>query len=55
MAENYTKVHRQQMCERLLTKGAETLNELDILEILLFARQPRRDTKRLVKIPDPAV
>ena len=55
MAEHHTKGHRQQMCERLLTKGTETLNELEIMEMLLFAGQPRGDTKRLVKIPDPAV
>ena len=32
------------MRERLLTKGAETLTELEILEMLLFAGQPRGDT-----------
>ena len=38
------------MRERLLTKGAETLTELEILEMLLFAGQPRGDTKPLAKI-----
>jgi len=34
---------------RLLSKGAETLTELEILEMLLFAGQPRGDTKPLAK------
>ena len=38
------------MRERLLTKGFEKLNELEILEMLLFAGQPRGDTKPLAKI-----
>ena len=37
------------MRERLLSKGAETLTELEILEMLLFAGQPRGDTKPLAK------
>ena len=37
------------MRERLLSKGAETLTELAIIEMLLFAGQPRSDTKRLAK------
>ena len=37
------------MRERLLSKGAETLTELAILEMLLFAGQPRGDTKPLAK------
>ena len=35
------------MRERLLSKGAETLTELEIFEMLLFAGQPRGDTKHL--------
>ena len=50
MADRHTKGHRQRMRERLLTKGAETLTELEILEMLLFAGQPRGDTKPLAKI-----
>ena len=38
------------MRERLLTKGAETLTELEILEMLLPAGQLRGDTKPLAKI-----
>ena len=37
------------MRERLLSKGAETLTELEIFKMLLFAGQPRRDTKPLAK------
>ena len=37
------------MRERLLSKGSETLTELEILEMLLFAGQPRGDTKPLAK------
>jgi DNA repair protein RadC len=50
MADHHTKGHRKRMRERLLTKGAETLTELEILEMLLFAGQPRGDTKPLAKI-----
>ena len=37
------------MLERLLSKGAETLTELEMLEMLLFAGQPRGDTKPFAK------
>ena len=37
------------MRERLLNKGAEMLTELEILEMLLFAGQPRGDTKPVAK------
>ena len=43
------------MCERLLNKGVKTLTELEIIDLFWFAGQPSGDTKRLVKIPDPAV
>ena len=49
MADHHTKGHRQRIRERLLSKGAETLTELEILEMLLFAGQPRGDTKPLSK------
>ena len=49
MADHHTKRQRQCMRERLLSKGAETLTELEILEMLLFAGQPRGDTKSLAK------
>ncbi len=37
------------MRERLLSKGAETLTELEILEMLLFDGPPRGDTKPIAK------
>ena len=37
------------MGERLLSNGAETLTERAILQMLLFAGQPRSDTKPLAK------
>ena len=49
MADHLTKGYRQRMRERLLSKGAETLTELEILEMLLFAGQPRGDTKPFAK------
>ncbi len=41
--------HRQRLRERLLTAGAEALQDYELLEFLLFATQPRRDTKPLAK------
>ena len=38
------------MCERLLAEGAETLTELKILEMLLFAGQPQGDMKSLADV-----
>ena len=49
MADHHTKGHRQRVREELLSKGAETLTELEIPEMLLFAGQPRGDTKPLAK------
>ena len=47
MTDHYTKEPRQRMRERLLTKVTKTLIKLEIQEMLLFARQPRDDTKPL--------
>ncbi len=41
--------HRGRMRERLLSRGAETLADYEILEMLLFLGIPRRDTKPLAK------
>ena len=37
------------MRRRLLEKGGDTLTEIEILEMLLYAGQPRGDTKPLAK------
>lgn len=49
MAVHHTKGHRKRMRDKLLTKGAEALTELETLEMLLFAGHPRSDTKPLAK------
>lgn len=41
--------HRERLRERLLESGAETLPDYELLEFLLFAGIPRRDTKPLAK------
>jgi DNA repair protein RadC len=41
--------HRRRLRERLLAAGAESLADYELLEFLLFATQPRRDTKPLAK------
>ncbi len=41
--------HRGRMRERLLSRGADTLADYEILEMLLFLGIPRRDTKPLAK------
>ena len=41
--------HRERVRERLLTRGAEALADYEILEVLLFANYPRRDTKPVAK------
>ncbi len=41
--------HRARMRDRILAKGADTLTELELLEILLYAGNPRGDTKPLAK------
>ncbi|MCF6321226.1 MAG: DNA repair protein RadC [Rhizobiaceae bacterium] len=41
--------HRDRLREKFRTKGADTLAEYEILELLLFRSIPRRDTKPLAK------
>jgi DNA repair protein RadC len=41
--------HRERMRERVLTAGARSLADYEILEMLLFAAAPRGDTKPLAK------
>jgi DNA repair protein RadC len=42
--------HRERLRERLLNGGTEPLADYELLEFLLFASIPRRDTKELAKI-----
>ena len=41
--------HRARMRQKLLTKGQESLSELELLEMLLYAGNRRGDTKPLAK------
>ncbi|HZU91030.1 MAG TPA: DNA repair protein RadC [Stellaceae bacterium] len=41
--------HRQRLRERLLAAGGEALPDYELLELLLFAANPRRDMKPLAK------
>jgi DNA repair protein RadC len=41
--------HRQRLRERLLAAGAENLPDYELMEVLLFAANPRGDTKPLAK------
>lgn len=41
--------HRQRLRERLIAAGAESLPDYELLEVLLFANDPRRDMKPLAK------
>lgn len=41
--------HRKRMRARILDKGADSLTELELLEVLLYAGNTRRDTKPLAK------
>lgn len=41
--------HRDRLRQRFLTAGASALADYEILELLLFAAIPRRDTKPLAK------
>jgi DNA repair protein RadC len=41
--------HRDRVRERLLTRGAEALADYEILEVLLFANYPQKDTKPIAK------
>ncbi|USG59506.1 DNA repair protein RadC [Sneathiella marina] len=42
--------HRERMRTRILTSGANSLADYEILEMLLYAAIPRRDTKPLAKL-----
>jgi DNA repair protein RadC len=41
--------HRQRLRERFLKNGASALSDYELLEMILFAASPRRDTKVLAK------
>lgn len=41
--------HRERLRQRLLTAGPDSLNDQDLLEIVLFLALPRRDTKSIAK------
>jgi DNA repair protein RadC len=41
--------HRQRLRERLIAGGADNLPDYELLEVLLFAGNPRGDTKPLAK------
>lgn len=41
--------HRQRMRQKLLEKGAQSLSEAELLEMLLMVALPRRDVKPLAK------
>ena len=41
--------HRQRLRERFRSAGADALSDYELLEMILFAAQPRRDMKPLAK------
>ena len=41
--------HRERLRQRLLTAGPDSLNDQDLLEIILFLALPRRDTKSIAR------
>ena len=41
--------HRQRLRERLIAAGADNLPDYELMEVLLFAGNPRGDTKPLAK------
>ncbi len=41
--------HRERLRQRLLTAGPESLNDQDLLEMILFLALPRRDTKQIAR------
>ena len=49
MAGDDAKGHRARLRERFLNGGAEALHDYEILEMALFAANPRGDTKPLAK------
>lgn len=42
--------HRERLREKLLTKGAETLADYELLELILMTALPRKDVKPLAKM-----
>ncbi|MDR2075134.1 MAG: DNA repair protein RadC [Holosporales bacterium] len=44
------KGHRQRMCNRLEKQGVESLQDYEIVEMLLFLAFKRKDTKTLAKV-----
>ncbi|NCF47923.1 MAG: hypothetical protein GWP36_00165 [Bacteroidetes bacterium] len=48
-AIDHVSGHRARMREKLLAKGADSLSELELLEMLLYAGNTRSDTKPLAK------
>lgn len=47
--QDHISGHRQRMRRKLLDKGAESLSDLELLEMLLYAGNMRGDTKPLAK------
>ncbi len=47
MTENIHSGHRQRMRQRIMEHGAETLNDHELLEVLLYHCIPRKDTNEL--------
>ncbi len=41
--------HRERLRQRLLTAGPDSLNDQDLLELILFLALPRRDTKPVAR------
>ncbi|MFA5040737.1 MAG: hypothetical protein WC464_03790, partial [Bdellovibrionales bacterium] len=41
--------HRQRLRQRLLNTGADSFQDYELLEIMLFAAVPRQDVKPLAK------
>src|ERR1700731_599006 len=41
--------HRERLRERFRSAGADALSDYELLEMVLFAAQPRRDVKPLAK------
>jgi len=41
--------HRERLRQRLLTAGPDSLNDQDLLELILFLALPRRDTKPIAR------
>ena len=41
--------HRERLRQRLITAGADNLPDYELLEVILFASNPRADVKPLAK------